>query len=477
MRCSCVHAPLLAIALAAGCGPAPRSSSPPNLSEESATTRSGGPARPADAPAPSGPADDDPPPPDRSLADAPPAADPAITVARPTATPSPIVDAPADAPRIESPGALASFYAALTATEASEPAAVTRILHMGDSSIGLDGLPHAIRSRMQRRFGDAGPGFVLIDRFSKNYASQVATIDAAGWDICYIAYLCRKDGHYGLGGHTFRGEQGAWSKIGPPTRGALGRDVSHIELWYAATPRGGLLRLRIDREPEAVIDTRAATSDDRWHAVDVELGEHTVELRGGGRGRVRVYGLVLENEGPGVVWDTVSMSGAMTRRLHGYDDAHIAAQIARRDPDLLVLSYGGNDLRRFVTRSVDAATYKEEYRALVRKLRAGKAGLACLVVGVIDHGRSGPYDVEPRHVAAMVTAQREVAAEEGCAFFDAAGAMGGPGSVHRWRSARPRLVEPDLKHLSRRGRDVMGEMIYRALMDGLEAEATDTTDA
>ncbi|MCB9569995.1 MAG: hypothetical protein H6710_22710 [Myxococcales bacterium] len=105
---------------------------------------------------------------------------------------------------------------------------------MGDSSIGLDGLPHAIRSRMQGRFGDAGPGFVLIDRFSKNYTSQVATIDAAGWEICYIAYLCRKDGRYGLGGHVFGGEREAWSKIGPPARGFLGREVSRMELWYGA---------------------------------------------------------------------------------------------------------------------------------------------------------------------------------------------------------------------------------------------------
>ncbi len=388
--------------------------------------------------------------------------------------------APEAAPHLDSVTALAPFYAALAASEASAetmPDAVVRVLHMGDSSIGLDGLPHALRSRMQQRFGDAGPGFVFVDRFSRNYDTQVANLNAAGWDICYIAYLCQKDGHYGLGGHIFRSTGTAWSQIGPPRRGRFGRDVSRIELWYAASPRGGLLRLRVDRDAPQTVDTNAPTLVDRWHEVHVDRGEHTIELRSGGNGRARVYGIVLENEGPGVVWDTVSMSGAMVRRLHGYDDHHIASQVAHRDPNLLVLNYGGNDLRRFVTRSVTPAAYKEEYRTVVRKLRAGKPGLACLVVGIIDHGRSGPYDVEPRHTAAMVAVQREVAAEEGCAFFDSVAAMGGLGSVHRWLSQRPRLVEPDLKHLNRRGRDHMGGLIYAALLSGYAGPSAPDDDA
>ncbi|MCA9662559.1 MAG: hypothetical protein KC486_29735, partial [Myxococcales bacterium] len=79
------------------------------------------------------------------------------------------------APKIERPEALEGFFAALANTRRD---GVARVLHMGDSSIGMDGLPHAIRRRMQDHFGDAGPGFVLVDRFSKNYTSNVAKIEA-----------------------------------------------------------------------------------------------------------------------------------------------------------------------------------------------------------------------------------------------------------------------------------------------------------
>jgi lysophospholipase L1-like esterase len=160
------------------------------------------------------------------------------------------------------------------------------------------------------------------------------------------------------------------------------------------------------------------------------------------------------------------MIGAFTRRLHGYDDAHIARQIAHRKPDLLVLNYGGNDLRRLVGNSVTAERYKAEYTEAIRKLRAADHDMPCLVVSVIDHARSGKREVEPHHVERMVTAQREVAFAQGCGFFDSVAAMGGPGSIREWLKKSPRLAEPDLKHLNARGRDVMGEIIYSALMAG-----------
>ena len=367
-----------------------------------------------------------------------------------------------EGPKIEHAEALAGFFSALDRVRAKETGAIARVLHMGDSSVGLDGLPQAIRRRMQEHFGDAGPGFVLIDRFSKNYSSNVAKIEAGGWKICYIAYLCKKDGHYGLGGHTFRGTSEAWTKISPNRRSPNGHEVSKFELWYAATPAGGELKVRVDKGPYEAVDTRAETLEDRWYTVEVEAGEHSFELRGGRGGAARVYGVAMENEGPGVVWDTVSMTGAYVRRLHGYNDEHIAGQVAHRDPALLVINYGGNDLRRFAARSVERAEFKEEYRTTVRKLRQGKPEMACLIVGVTDHGRSGPYDVAVKHVKMMTSIEREVATEEGCAFFDSVAAMGGPGSVYTWVKAGK--VSPDLKHLSRRGIDAMGSMIFDALI-------------
>jgi len=375
-------------------------------------------------------------------------------------------DVPALAAPIEDPSdvALDGFFVALARTEADTAGALTRVMHMGDSSIGLDGLPHALRRRMQDRFGDGGAGFVLVDRESKNYDNRAATLTASGWSICYIPYKCDPSGRYGYAGHSFRAREGARTKLRTRTKGNYGRSVSRFELWYETDKRGGVLSMRVDTGAWEKLDTYSdAEPVARWKEFDVEPGAHAIELRWGGRGKPRAYGVVMETDGPGVVWDTLSMIGTFTPRLLAYDTDHIHEQVAHRAPNLLVFGFGGNDLRRFATDSVTHEVFVAETREVLSRVRGAKP-TACLVVGVIDHVRAGPRQIAKRHLERMVAAQREAAHAEGCGFFDAFAAMGGYGSIRKWRKTSPPLSEPDLQHLSMHGRDRMAQMIFDALM-------------
>ncbi len=424
--------------------------------------------------------------------------------------------------RLEDPSghALDHFYAALARTDDKQPGAITRVLHLGDSSIGIDGLPHAIRKRMQQRFGDAGPGFVLPQRWTSNYDLKTVSWTLAGaWSYCYIAYLCRDDGHYGLGGVIFSSNAKTHTTVrvrpsvaaatesaveAPPTdapskpaeaagnkgpvataaaeAGAATIGFDRVEIWYRAMPHSGRLNVRVSGDKDAqagaasaanggdatagvtTLDGNAEVPEDRF--VELPKGSGTqVDLRPSG-GPFRMYGLVLENNGPGVVWDSASMIGAFTKRLGAWDDEHIKKQLEHRRPDLIVLNYGGNDLRRVVASKLSKDAYKEEYRAVLKKVRAGAPQASCLIDAVIDHGASGQYTVTPKEMAVIVEAQRELAAEEGCAFFDTYTAMGGGGAIHVWRKEVPSHAEPDLKHLNHRGRDRMGRWIYEAIVTG-----------
>lgn len=366
--------------------------------------------------------------------------------------------------------ALVPFYEALARTDAGQAGAITRVLHLGDSSIGRDTLPHAVRSRLQARFGDGGVGFVLLDRYLRNVDSKLTRIRSNdAWDTCYIRNRCDDDGFYGLGGHVFASAGGAVSWLSPREAEAEARRTSRIELWYGVQPLGGELELRIDEGEPLRLSTAAAVLDDRWHEADVAPGPHSLRIAAVGGGPVRAYGAVLETDGPGVVWDAVSMYGAFTKRLRGYDAEHLARQVQRRDPDLLVLSYGGNDLRRLVAGAVDPEGYAQEYADVLLRLRAQQPSRPCLMIGVIDHGRSGSLTVSRAAVRTMIETQREIATEHGCAFFDSVAAMGGAGSLRRWRKRSPPWAEADLKHLSPEGHEWMGTVIYRALAAGYES--------
>ncbi|MCX4243419.1 GDSL-type esterase/lipase family protein [Paraliomyxa miuraensis] len=354
------------------------------------------------------------------------------------------------------------YFEALARTDAGLPGALTRAVHWGDSAIGVDGITSAIRKRLQARFGDGGHGFHVVAPPNSSYRHRGVRFEHNGqWSLCFIINKCRGDGHYGLGGTTSRSTGGAESRFSPDPKHSSGH-VSRFEVWYAAAPRGGRIKLRVDDQEPVVLETVAEALEDRWHAIDVPDGPHRLTVRAAGGGRARVYGVVLEREGPGVVWDGLSLVGAFTRRMMEFDPDHLRAQLQHRAPELVVLTFGGNDM----IRSVSMETYAEEYRKVIQRIRTARPEMDCLVMSPLDHGeRRGVRIVSQDVVVPMVEAQRRVAREEGCAFYDTFMAQGGEGSAGRWFRQSPRLVSGDLSHVTMNGQIVIGEMFYRALVE------------
>ncbi|HGG56772.1 MAG TPA: hypothetical protein ENK31_03125, partial [Nannocystis exedens] len=217
------------------------------------------------------------------------------------------------------------------------------------------------------------------------------------------------------------------------------------------------------------VSTLAENLEDRWTTIDVEDGAHSLSIRAAGGGKVRAYGITLERLGPGVVWDGLSQVGALTRRLLNWDPEHIRSQVAHRNPELVVLMFGGNDMNMRGTMD----NYKRELGAVIQLFvpeEAPPGALpppACLIMAPLDHGeRRGRQIVTRAIVPKLVEAQRQVAEEHGCAFFDTYAAMGGEGSMGRWARSEPRLGSGDLSHLSYHGHRVIGAMLFQALLDG-----------
>jgi lysophospholipase L1-like esterase len=364
--------------------------------------------------------------------------------------------------------ALAHLYEALARIDRPETPpeeALVRVTHWGDSSIGRDGFPDALRFHFWERFGDGGPGFIMPEAFTGFYQPKSVLLEGnEKWSHCYIAYRCRPDGNYGFGGVIFSSSGGAkahFETISGRRKRKWGRSWDHAELWYAAFPRGGQLSIQVDGGEPVRLDTNNPQWEDRWWSTDFEAGSHGIDLRARGFGRSRVYGLVLEAPGPGVVWDAIPMSGAFTKRLRNWGDEHIREQVAHRRPDLIVFQYGGNDLKRIVT-GTDPSEFREELDEVLPKLLEGHQRASCLVIGISAHGRSGHFEVDYEDVEKIVNVQRDAALAHGCAFFDSLAAMGGESGLKDWR--RQHLIWGDLAHLSPRGHERMAQMLWSAII-------------
>ncbi len=136
----------------------------------------------------------------------------------------------------------------------------------------------------------------------------------------------------------------------------------------------------------------------------------------------------------------------------------------RRDPDLVILAYGSNE-------SVDddqpIGVYKNNLREVLARLRRASPDTSCVLVGPGDFPLKRPDNLArpaPARVADIVAAQRELAQEAGCAFWDTVQFMGGEGSMAYWAAAQPAMAMSDHLHLNRRGYTRMGMALADALM-------------
>jgi lysophospholipase L1-like esterase len=364
---------------------------------------------------------------------------------------------------IENPEALAPFFRALESTGRRQPHAMTRVAHYGDSSIATDLITHTVRRKLQRRFGDGGHGWLLISRGTMPYRHRDVVHRAnGGWQLRQVVNAELRGGIYGYGGVQYRSRVGARAVFGTAERGPVGRAVSRFELYYRRHPQGGRIRYRVDGGEYQEIDTQGDHAD-AFETIQVPTGAHELEIRHGGGGPARLFGVVLETDGPGVVYDSLGLVGARARRLLNYDPRHISTQMGRRDPDLLVLGFGGNEADDSLRRM---PVYEGEFVEVIRRMRAGRRDMACLVFAPLDQAERNSRGrvVTMPTVPLIVDAQRRAAEQEGCAFYDTFRAMGGHGAMNRWSRSRPRLALPDYRHATPAGYQVIGNMFYKALL-------------
>lgn len=369
---------------------------------------------------------------------------------------------------IEQPELLEYYFHKLALVDLGREKTVARAGHWGDSILGDDGLTHALRTRLQLRFGDAGHGFHVLGRYNLAYLHRgIRYRDRGGWlSRCEIIFKCESDGHYGYGGVSTRSSAGGTAFFAT-TKEGLGSAVSRFEFWYAKLPEGGDFQIKVDGEVREIVSTRADTLQDGFTEIVVPDGPHEFEVRSTGNGMGRGYGVVFEREGPGVVWDSIGLIGSFTQRLDYQDPEHIASQIRHRDLDMLVFLMGGNDVQREkmdLYRTMEP--YESEYDRVLSKFRAGKPEASCIVMSVTDHGeRVGKHGIRTRKIVPkLVASQRKVAQARGCAFYDTFAAMGGEGSIERWYRSKPPLAGGDLGHPTSEGHEVLAGLFYSALM-------------
>jgi len=344
--------------------------------------------------------------------------------------------------------------------EALRKGSLIRILHYGDSPTTGDLITADARALLQKQFGDAGAGFVLIAKPWAWYYHRGVDMYGSNWKIDVAGATELKDGLHGLGGASFRGGPGAVARWTLKDGQQRSLDVS-----FLAQPDGGSFSVEADGKEIGSVDTEAPEHPAAFASFEIPPGSKQFTLRVT-RGTVRLYGLEFRKKNAGVIYSSLGVNGAnITLLSRAFNNAHWTAQLHHYRPDLVVLAYGTNEsgYAQFVD-----STWGKELKAAVHRLQAALPGTSILLMSPMDRGEkneAGDIDTIAT-LPRMIGIEAGVAAETGVAFFNTYQAMGGRGTMARWYAAEPRLVGADFIHPMPAGAKIVGELLYNALRDG-----------
>ena len=359
--------------------------------------------------------------------------------------------------------ALDGFYEAVAAEAAGTLGRPVRVSWYGDSVVATDALPGRLRTRLQRELGDGGPGFVYViapHRFCHH--EGVSRSQDGTWASHAISTQPIADGLYGPGGATAE-TTGGDAKLALVTGTA-----TDVELHYLAQPRGGTVTVTADGTDVLTVDTKSEAKAGAVAKGRIATGAKRFVVEA--HGRVRVFGLDLENAS-GAVVDNFGIVSVHVKSFANHDATHFGAELGHRAADLLMVMIGANEAQWL--RPGDQATkqYQGHYEKVLRTMRTARPEATCLVVSPTDQAEAVDDGYASRPVMpVLVEAQRKAAQATGCAFFSTYDWMGGKGSAAKW--FRRGYVGSDFQHLSKKGANKLADAVFEALMAGYRRHGT-----
>jgi lysophospholipase L1-like esterase len=356
---------------------------------------------------------------------------------------------------------LDNFYAALRELEKHGRAEHVRVAWLGDSHGASDFWSGALRSALQKRFGNGGPGFVNVGH--KGYRHDGVKMEIGGkWrprPKGASTVIPSGDGMFGLGGFLMIGQEAsphATFKLptqDPPLPAALSWD-----LCYKPATKKDDIEVKVDGVSVAILPAKGDARGQLHHKVFASTKADTTVSIAARAGFPELCGMVIESDpktAPGVVLDTLGINGARLATPLAWDQASWVSELSRRVPALVVLEYGTNESGDY---KIDPAVYIANLTQVMARVHQASAKTDCIVLSPTD--RADTRERTPLVRDALSQAAKAV----GCGFWDTYKEMGGKGSILAWKAENPPKAAGDGVHLTMRGYRELGDKLAAAIL-------------
>lgn len=335
-----------------------------------------------------------------------------------------------------------------------------RVLHLGDSHVSAEPLGRALRELLGGvARGEAGPGLVFPGLpFNPTRGRGASVTLSTGWAKSFGREPL-PPGDTGLcGGHVESRRSGAALVLD-------GRFAS-VRLHLLRQPGGGAALVRVDGRLAGRVDLDGAADLAlfRWSGPPAAR----LEVEAADARPVRLLGVALEGDRPGLVYSPAGVVGAQASVLLRCREELFVRQLEAEAPDVVILAFGTNEAR---DSGFEPSAHAATLETVIRRVRRAAPSALVLLAGPPDQERAAGGRARPVPALPLViAAQRGVAARTGAAFVDLREAMGGPGSAARWARSSPPLAQPDHVHFTAPGYERLARFVAAELVATLEGE-------
>ena len=362
---------------------------------------------------------------------------------------------------------------------------VVHIVHYGDSQLEEDRISATIREDLQDEFGGAGPGMMPA---IMTVPSQTTSHSNSGALSRYILFGPKEE----EADHSRYGPLAQFAKLEGEAAITIQKrkeqrknTFSHVGGYSTVkllTNKGAHIKAKLNVNQtfvEVIGEDEEGNPKEKRTTKVVDAGEPTVETFN----KLKVYTwklkdttsiakMYLSGNGEiyaisadgayGVAVDNVAMRGSSGTIFHRIDPELLAESYKAMNARLIIMEYGGNLVPGTNSGNIDWT--KKLITRQIQAIQKANPDADILFIGPADMARQ--KDGEWQTYAGLnmtIKALREVALDNGAAYWDMHRVMGGNGSMIKWVNKEPALGFTDHIHFTRRGAAYMGDLFCAAL--------------
>lgn len=361
---------------------------------------------------------------------------------------------------------LVQFYEKLYQLQQLKSSRIS-IVHIGDSHIQADALSGLVRQKLQLKFGNAGRGFVFPYRLAKsNEPSSYKSSTNKVWDYKRNVFI-DKPLPIGLGGYTIESRDSlAEINLMVKDQPGLGYAFTKFTLFHDKNPenfditicddlnceRGTFQYKNKNQNPfvsEIVFDKPIKQVVLKNKCVDTICQKST-----------RVYGMLLENDSTGVLYNMIGVNGAEYR--HYNFSKYFLEQLNYLKPELVIISLGTNEA---FGGSFNKDIFYKQIDSMVVSIKSKNPNASFLLCTPSDsYKRSRNGRIKNPFVKDAQETIIKYALDNNIAYWDLLEVMGGWGSMQNWYLKQ--LSARDKVHFTSKGYQIQGDLLYNAIIEG-----------